>query len=122
MRKNIASFVVLLALVVSVAVGSVKASEELSIVFPRSIVGVSQHGNFLVVVNYQKDERNRWVELAWDSGADCGSSAVEINSQNNGIPIAKDLVLSAGEYVFVATLYRNDGSKAVARQTRFVTR
>lgn len=120
MRKHVAwRLVVISVLVLSANV--MLASEEVQIVFPRSVVGVSQHGNVLVVVNYQKNEKNRWVELIWDSiEGEFGSSAVEINSKNNGIPITKDLILSAGEYVFVATLYRSDGSKVVDRQVRFV--
>ncbi len=101
----------------------VPASEEVTITFPRSVVGVSQHGNFLVVVNYQKAEGNEQIELTWDSASgECGRSVVSITPENNGIPVVKDLILPVGEeYIFVATLYRRDGSKAVASQTRFVT-
>lgn len=121
MRKHIAPLVVFLVLVVSVAVGSVMASEEVMIKFPRSIIGMSRHGNLLVVVNYQKDDKNRWIELAWDSENEFGSSAAEITAETNGVPFTKDLVLSGGEYIFVATLYRSDGSTKVDRQQIFVT-
>lgn len=119
MKTHIALFV----LSVFVLSSGVAASDEITIRFPRSVVGVSQHGNLLVVVNYQNDARNRELELVWDSTdgeGECGSSAIEITAESNGIPFTKDLTLSAGEYVFVATLYRSDGSKAIDRQTRFV--
>lgn len=117
MKRRVLVVFSLLVLVGIVAL----ASEEIMIKFPRSIVGIMRHGNLLVVVNYQRDDRNRWIELAWDSDNEFGSSAVEITAETNGVPFAKDLVLSAGEYVFVATLYRSDGSTKVARQHIFVT-
>ncbi len=121
MRKHVA-WIVASVLAVSIC-QAISASEELRITFPHSVPGMLRYGNVLVAVSYYEDDRNRELELVWDSpDGEGGSSTTEITSENNGIPVVKDLVLSAGEYTFVATLYRSDGSKAVASQTRFVTR
>ncbi len=121
-KTNIALLVVLSVLVLSVG-RTVSASEEVTITFPNSVVGVSQHGNLLVVVHFRKDDKNRKIDLVWESpDGEYGRSVADIDPKNDGVPIAKDLVLSAGEYVFVATLHRSDGSKTVATRTRFVTR
>lgn len=120
MKRRVLVVFSLLVLVGIVAL----ASEEVMIKFPRTIVGMSRRGNCLVVVHYQTDERNRVLNLSWDSldADESGSSEINITYENNGIPLAKDLDLSAGEYVFVATLYRSDGSTKETRQTIFVTR
>ena len=120
MKTHIARLVFLVLVLSASMVTS--ASEEVRIVFPRSVVGILQHGNLMVVVNYEKANTNRVLELIWDSEGESGGSTVEINTENNGIPVVKDLDMSPGEYVFVATLYRNDGTRIVAIETRFVTR
>ena len=119
--KKLALSVVLSFL--SAVVGLAAASAELRLTFPHSVPGMSGHGNVLVVGHYCENEKNRELEIAWSSpDGEEGVSSTSINSQNNGIPVAKDLLLSAGEYVFVATIRRSDGSKVVVSQTRFVTR
>lgn len=119
--KNIVSVLSLVLLVFGMRMS---ASEEVLITFPHSLVGTSRHGNLLVVVNYQRNDANKFLELVWDSEeGECGSSAVEITAENNGIPLAVDLVLSAGEYTFEATLHKSNGTKMIATpQVRFVTR
>lgn len=108
---------------ISILIGlSAVASEGMRIVFPRSVVGVVQHGNLMIVVNYEKADTNRILELVWDSEDESGSSVLEITTKNNGIPFSKDLNLSVGEYTFVATLYRSDSTKIVTKEVRFVTR
>ena len=121
-RKHVALAVVLSVLVLSAGQPVSALSEEVLITFPRSVVGISQHGNLLVVVHFRKDDKNRAIDLVWESDEEYGRSVAEIDSRNDGVPIAKDLVLSAGEYVFVATLHRCDGSKTITTKTRFVTR
>jgi len=114
--------VLLVPLVLALSVGVAMASEEVRITFPHLTPDASRRGNLLVLVHYSENDKNRELELVWNSEAESGSSVVEINAENNGIPISKTLVLSAGEYKFVATLYRSDGSTVVATQTRYVTR
>lgn len=123
MRKHIALFVLVLSFFVVLAGVASSASEELRITFPRPLAGMSSpyHGNTLVVVHYRMDDKNRELDLSWDSpDGESGRSVTDISPQNDGIPVTKDLNLSAGEYTFVATLYRSDGTKVVATQTRFV--
>jgi hypothetical protein len=119
--KKLALSVVLLVLSVA---GLRAASDELWITFPRYLFGgMSGHGNVLVVVHYCENEKNLELELVWGSpDGEEGRSVTDITSENNGVPVAKDLFLSAGKYIFTATLHRSDGSKVVVSQTRFVTR
>lgn len=121
MRAHIALSVVSVLVLLA---GVMLASEEVLITFPQSIVGMTRHGNCLVVVHYRADDRNRKLELLWDSpDGESGSSETDITPENNGIPVVKDLDLSSGRYAFKATLFRSDGSMVMATsQTRFVTR
>lgn len=122
-KTNIALTVVLSVLVALLAGRPLSAFEEVLITFPNSVVGVSRHGNVLVVVHYCKNEKNRKIDLVWESlDGEWGRSEAEIDPKNDGVPIAKDLVLSTGEYIFTATLYRSDGSSSIATKTRFVAR
>lgn len=122
MNRNYVALLVLSFFVVFAGVAS-SASEEVRITFPRPIAGMTPacHGNILVVVHYRMDDRNRELDLSWDSpDGESGGSMTDISSKNDGIPVVKDLILAAGQYTFVATLYRSDGTKVVATQTRFV--
>lgn len=123
MKKTHIALTVVLSVLLSVAPASASGREEVLITFPRSVVGVSQHGNLLVVVHFRKDDKNRKIDLVWKSpDGEWGSSEAEIDPKNDGVPIAKDLVLSAGAYTFTATLHRSDGSKKSTTRIRFVTR
>lgn len=123
MKRTYVALMVVLSVLLPVASASASDREEVLITFPNSVVGVPQHGNLLVVVHFRKDDKNRLIDLVWESpDGECGRSSVEIDSRNDGVPIAKDLVLSAGEYTFVATLHRSDGSKTSTTRMRFVTR
>lgn len=124
MKKTYIALTVVVVLSVLLPVASASASDggEVLITFPNSVVGVSQHGNLLVVVHFRKDDKNRLIDLVWESpDGEYGRSSAEIDSRNDGVPIAKDLVLSTGAYTFTATLYRSDGSKTSASKTRLVT-
>lgn len=123
MNKNHVALTVALSVLVVLSANGRKllASEEVLITFPNSVSGMSRRGNCLVVVHYQTDERNRRIDLDWDSPeGESGGSGTEVTVANNGIPIVKDLNLSAGRYAFVATLRRSDGSTKVATQTVYV--
>lgn len=119
--KHIAWLV--LSLVLLTGAVALASDEEVLITFPHSVPDIQRHGNLLVVVHYRKDDRNRKLEVEWDSkDGDAGRSVVEIDAKNNGIPVSRDLNLSAAEYVFVVTLYRSDGSKATTIKSRLATR
>ena len=123
MKKTHVALMVVLSVVLSVVSAPASDKGEVLITFPRSVVGVTQHGNLLVVVHFPKDDKNRLIDLVWESpDGEYGRSSADIDSRNDGVPIAKDLVLSSGEYVFTATLHKSDGSKTRTVRTRFVAR
>ena len=123
MKKKHVALIVVLSVVLSAVSAPASDKKEVLIAFPRSAVGVTQHGNLLVVVHFPKDDKNRAGDLVWESpDGEYGRSLAEINSGNDGVPIVKDLVLSSGEYVFIVTLHKSDGSKISTTRTKFVAR
>lgn len=103
---------------------AISADKEILISFPQAVVGHAQRGNVLFVIHYKENDNNRRLVIVWgdeESGFG-GSSEVRITSENNGLPVARDLDLPTGTYKFFAELIKSDGSKCVTNERRFVTR